>query len=155
MRASGGGPKYKAPCVRQARYEWFVGVRYAIDWTKTVSENRSRGRKHLDRFPRSLIIAKAHQLLQEHSYACLLHGVPAVGVTVDSHWLKRFEEEWGLSMRLANRKYQVPRIVVKVRMEIEWVNLFRVRYLIVLVFGYDPLILNCDQSPLHHNETGS
>ena len=58
-------------------------------------------------------------------------------------------------MRLANRKYQVPRIVVKVRMEIEWVNLFRVRYLIVLVFGYDPLILNFDQSPFHHNETGS
>ena len=29
------------------------------------------------------------------------------------------------------------------------------RYFILLVFGYDPLLLNFDQSPFHHNETGS
>ena len=60
-----------------------------------------------------------------------------------------------MSMRKANRKYAVPRHVVKERMQIFWVVLFRIRYLIFLLFGYDPLILNFDQSPFHHNESGS
>ena len=58
-------------------------------------------------------------------------------------------------MRCANRKYAVPRHVQKERMEIFWVVLFRVRLFIFLKFGYDPLILNWDQSPFHHNESGS
>ena len=58
-------------------------------------------------------------------------------------------------MRKANRKYQVPRKVLKERLEFFWVNLFRIRLFIQTVFGYDPLILNFDQSPFHHNETGS
>ena len=58
-------------------------------------------------------------------------------------------------MKQANRKYAVPRPIVKERMEIVWVVIFRLRYFILLVFGYDPLLLNFDQSPFHHNETGS
>ena len=58
-------------------------------------------------------------------------------------------------MRMANKKYAVPRHVVKERMEIFWVVIFRLRLFIVMEFGYDPLILNFDQSPFHHNETGS
>ena len=58
-------------------------------------------------------------------------------------------------MRKANRKYTVPRKVFKERPEIFWVVLFRIRQLILLVFKYDPLIENFDQSPFHHNETGS
>ena len=41
------------------------------------------------------------------------------------------------------------------RLDIGWVNIFRIRLFIFLVFGYDPLILNWDQSPFHHNESGS
>ena len=40
-------------------------------------------------------------------------------------------------------------------MEIFWIVLFRVRLFIFLIFGYDPLIINFDQSPFHNNETGS
>ena len=53
------------------------------------------------------------------------------------------------------QKNSVRRSVVKKRMEIFWVVLFRVRLFIKLVFGYEPLILNFDQSLFHHNETGS
>ena len=60
-----------------------------------------------------------------------------------------------MSMRRANRKYAVPRAVQKERLEIGWVNLFRLRLFILLAFGYDPEILNFDQSPFHANETGS
>ena len=58
-------------------------------------------------------------------------------------------------MRQANRKYSVSGSVVKERLEIFWVVLFRVRLFIKLAFGYEPLILNFDPSPFHHNETGS
>ena len=47
QRATGAGPKFKAFCVRQALYEWFVSIRYAIDWKQMIAENRSRGTKTL------------------------------------------------------------------------------------------------------------
>ncbi len=94
-------------------------------------------------------------LLEEHAYASLLNSRPVESFKTDSWWFKRWEEDFGLSMRKANRKYQVPRKVLKERLEFFWVNLFRIRLFIHTVFGYDPLILNFDQSPFHHNETGS
>ena len=56
---------------------------------------------------------------------------------------------------MANRKFAVPRFVVKERVQLHWVVLFRMRLFMHLAFGYDPLILNFDQSPFHHNEVGS
>jgi hypothetical protein len=84
-----------------------------------------------------------------------VNGSPVQSITPDSHWFKRWAEDYGLSMRMANRKYAVPRNVLKERLEIFWVSLFRMRYFILLVFGYDPRIENWDQSPFHHNETGA
>ena len=155
-RAPGGGAKHKAPLIRQALYEWFTSIRYAIDWKSLVAENRSRGlKKNLARFPRAVLVYKVKQLLQEYAHACLMSGERAQSFKPDSWWFKRWEEDYGLSMRAANRKYQVPRQVLKERLEIFWVNLFRVRLFISLVFGYDAIIYNFDQSPFHHNETGS
>ena len=34
-------------------------------------------------------------------------------------------------------------------------NVARVRAATAAIFGYDPHILNWDQSPFHHNETGA
>ena len=155
QRASGVGRHPKAHLVREALYEWWYGIRYAIDWKQLIAENRSRGKKHLARFPQSILRLKVQQLLQDYTYACLLNGVPVASFKADVWWFKRWETDYGLSMRMANRKYAVPRHVVKERMEIFWVSLFRIRLCIFLVFGYDPLILNFDQSPFHHNESGS
>ena len=154
-RASGGGRPAKAILVREELYEWFTGIRYAIDWKQLIAENRNRGVKHLARFPRSVLKLKVSQFLQDYSYACLLNGEPVKSFKADSWWFRRWEEEHGLSMRAANRKYSVPRHVIKERLEIFWVVLFRIRLLLFLSFGYDALILNFDQSPYHHNETGS
>ena len=46
--------------------------------------NRSRGRKHLARFPRAVLRLKAQQLLQDYTYACLLNGVPVQTVRTNS-----------------------------------------------------------------------
>jgi hypothetical protein len=98
---------------------------------------------------------KVNQLVEEYAYACLLNGRPAETVIPTATWFKRWEEEYGLSMRQANRKYEVPRKIQKERLDIFWVTLFRIRKFILLNFGYDPLICNWDQSPFHHNETGA
>ena len=98
---------------------------------------------------------KVQQFLQDYAHACLVNGQRVASFKADSHWFRRWEEDYGLSMRRANRKYAVPRGIVKERLEIFWSVLFRIRYFIFSVFGYDPLLENWDQSPFHHNETGS
>ena len=107
------------------------------------------------RFPHSIMVLKVRQILQDHAHACLLTGVPASGFKPDYWWFKRWEEEYGLSMRRANRKCVVPRHVQKERLEMGWVSLFRIRLFMRLAFGYEPVLYNFDQSPYHHNETGS
>ena len=120
-----------------------------------VHENRSRGLKNnLARFPRSILKYKVYQLLQEHTAASILNGQPVQTFRPSCWWFKRWEEEYGLSMRLAHRKFQVPRQVLKKRLGLCWIRLFRIRQLAVLAFGHEPLLLNFDQSPYHHNETG-
>ena len=96
-----------------------------------------------------------NQLLEDHAHASLLNGEPVQTFVPDYWWVQRWLDDYGLSLRKANRKYQVPRAVLKERLEIFWVNLFRLRLFILRVFGYEPVILNFDQSPFHHNETGS
>ena len=154
-RSRGAGAQFKAPLVRKALYEWWSGLRHAIDWKALIDERRSRGKKHLARFPRSAIFLKVQQILEDHAYASLINGNTVGSFIPDYWWCKRWEEEYGLSFRKANRKYQVPRNVQKERLEIFWVTLFTIRFFIFLVFGYDPIIVNFDQSPFHNNETGS
>jgi hypothetical protein len=43
-RAQGGGRPPKAPLIRQALYEWWSSIRYAIDWEQLAGERRSRGK---------------------------------------------------------------------------------------------------------------
>ena len=103
-----------------------------------IAENRADGEKRLARFPRSLMTLKLQQLIQDHAYASLLNGHPVVSFKADSAWFLRCKEDHGFSVRKANRKYAVPRNVVKERMEIFWVNLFRIRHFIPLTFGTIP-----------------
>ena len=49
----------------------------------------------------------------------------------------------------------MPKATMAQRLEIGWLNVARVRALRLAVHGYDPEIENWDQSPFHHNESGS
>ena len=44
-RAPGAGAPFHAPLVRKALYEWWTGLRFAINWKKLAQERRSRGKK--------------------------------------------------------------------------------------------------------------
>mgnify|MGYP005671698245 CR=1 FL=1 len=154
-RTEGAGCKFQAPLVRKELYEWWSGLRHAIDWRTLIADRRSRGKKHLARFPRSLVLLKVQSLLQDHAYASLIGGVKVKSFTPDGWWLNRWQEEYGLSFRKANRKYEVPKWMQKERLEVFWVTLFTLRLVIHKLFGYDPIIVNFDQSPFHNNETGN
>ena len=134
-RAPGGGRRHKATIVREELYEWYSSIRYAIDWKRVINVNRSRGLKQKSaRLPRSIIKVKVQRLLREHAQASILNGAPVQTFKPDSWWFQRWQEDYGLSLRQANRKFAVPRSVLKERLELFWVSLFRLRQLAVLVF---------------------
>ena len=76
-------------------------------------------------------------------------------VLVNNAWLNRFLDHYRISSRRPNRKFKVPRPVLAERLKIWWVNISRLRKLVILHFGYDPVFRNIDQSPFHGNEAGS
>ena len=76
-------------------------------------------------------------------------------VELSSRWFSQWRHEYRLSLRRPNRRYTVPKVVLAERLEIGWLNVFRVRATILALTGYDPHVENWDQSPFHHNETGS
>ena len=155
QRVVGAGRRRQATIIGHELYEWWVGLRYAINWDVLAAHNRSRGKRCLARFPRSAIKTQVLTLLQDHAYASLVNGKDVKAFQPTTRWLRQWEHDYGLSMRKANRKYEVPRHVLKERLHIGWGNIFRIRKLILDTFGYEPTILNWDQSPYHNNETGS
>ena len=58
-------------------------------------------------------------------------------------------------LRGPSRRYTFPKAVLAGRLEIGWLNVFRVKAALLALKGYDPHVENWDQSPFHHNETGS
>ena len=60
-----------------------------------------------------------------------------------------------ISSRRPNRKFKVPRWILAERLEVFWIDVAKLRKLILLHFGYDPKCRNIDQSPFHKNEAGS
>ena len=107
------------------------------------------------RFPEKLLVAKWVSLLQDYAALCLTQGVEvAIPQTITAHMIKGFETEFNLTLRKPNRRYKVSKSVLAERLEIFWTNLFRVRKLVLLVFGYDPAMQNFDQSAFHRNESG-
>ena len=155
VRRDGGGRPSHAPMIHEQLFEWFIAMRYSIDW-KALDQQRSRGgRKVLGRFPRRLLLAKLHELMEAYCYECIINGVKPQVFNPDSKWWMRFEADTGLSLRCPNRKYKCPKFILEERLELWWITLFRIRALCVALFGYDPEMENWDQSPFHNNESGS
>jgi len=76
-------------------------------------------------------------------------------VRVDGPWLEQLLCEYRLSSRRPNRKFKVPRWVLAERLKLFWISSAKLRQLVILSFGYDPMFRNVDQSPFHGNEAGS
>ena len=152
----GQGRPFACPWLRQELYDWFVSMRYSIDWKACERSLRSSGRKKcMGRFTRALLRQKTNQLLYDYCFQCLIHGVRPQSVIINSRWFDCWAADYGVVMRKPNRKYKVPKNVMLERLEIGWCNVARVRALCLAAHGYDPEIENWDQSPFHNNESGS
>ena len=154
------GRPVRAPIVRQGLFEWFVSMRYAVNWRKPSAAVALRNggepqKKCVARFPRVLLVAKCKQLLADYAYLCLMQGIAVKLFDPTDEWFKCWENEFGLSMRNPNRQYKVGGEILWERLEIYWLNLAKVRMLCILVFGYDPDMSNWDQTPYHENEVGA
>ena len=155
-----GNHLVKAHIVRHSLFEWFVSLRYNVDWKAASDAPRchSRGAAHraIARYTRGLLRAKLRQLHADYAAACLVHGSrgPKIFVPTDA-WFKRFEQDYGLVLRSPNRQYKVPQEVQYERLEIMWLNCAKIRKLCTLALGYDPEFENWDQSPFHDNEVGA
>ena len=64
----------KVPLVRDQLYEWFLSMRYSIDWKRINQEARSRGdRNAIGRFPTSVLKTKLQELLRTDAEKSLRH----------------------------------------------------------------------------------
>lgn len=155
-RTEGGGRKRRCEWLRQELFEWWSGMRFAVDWEAIRKDTAPQlQRKKLARFTQYVVKAKAKELLCWYLKAQVEAGVNVEQVDLRSMWLSEWRYEYGLSLRKPNRRYKVPRRVQAERLDIGWQNVFRVRAAVAALKGYDPHIENWDQSPFHHNETGS
>ncbi len=151
-RNRGAGALCRMQCVRQSLYDWFVGLRYSIEWK---SVDKSNKRSCLGRYVSRLVRQKAQSLVADNVREHLLQGKRARVVKLRSRWFAHWRADYGLSMRKPNRKYKVPKAVMAVRLEIGWLNGARVRAFCVATHGYDPEFENWDQSPFHIDESRS
>ena len=156
-RNSGAGVKRQGGWLRKELYEWWSGMRLSIDW-KSVKSGCPAAAEHprlMARFSQALLKQKANELVGDYCTRCVRHGRRPKLPQLDSRWWREWRKEYGLSLRSPNRKFKCPRKLVEERLERGWLNVFRVRAACDLLNGYEMEMENWDQSPFHHNETGS
>lgn len=109
----------------------------------------------LARFTQSLLVTKAKQLVSEYCVEAMKRGIKPKAPQLRSRWWSKWRRAYGLSLKKPNRKYKVPKWLLQSRFETMIINVARVRAAAEELLGYDPHILNWDQSLFHHNESGS
>ena len=125
--------------VREALYQWFVSVRYSVDWKLCASKASSSGQpKCLARFTRGLLRQQLKQLMIDYCNQCLVRGINPATFQPTARWFSGWQREYGLIMRKPNRKYKVPKAIMAERLEIGWLNVARVRALCLAIRGSDP-----------------
>ena len=94
-------------------------------------------------------------MLEGFVCASVLNGSKVESGVPYTWWLERWLEEYGLSLKHANIKYQVPRAVVNERLEIVIVMISRLRVFCLRLIGCGPMVINVEHYPFHNNETGA
>ena len=120
------GRPHSAACVRTMLYEWYISMRFSIDWKRYNAICRSRGLiKCIGRFPRSLLKAKLQEILAEYCHSQLVNGFSPTPFQITPKWFAGWENEFGLALKHPNRKFKVPLAVMEERCEIGWTSVFK------------------------------
>ena len=122
--AKGGGRPCKVPALRHELFEWFLAVRGSTAARLTLSQ----------------LLVQARLLRQNMMERAIRNGCKVKFPVVDHRWILRWRQEYQVSLRLPNRRWKVTRRVLLERLQITWINIFRVRKFCLLCFGYDPAI---------------
>ena len=155
-RSGGAGARKKCPWLSSALYEWWSHMRYNVDWKKVnAGVPKEKGHRNIARYTQALLVTKAKDLVTSYCSHALVRGIRPVVPTLKPRWFKEWRKEYGLSLRKPNRKYKVPKELLASRFQTMILNVARVRAAAEALLGYDPHILNWDQSPFHHNESGT
>ena len=106
--------------------------------------------------PRKLLIAKAEELYKDYTDQLLPEIVPeSEKLRFSNKWVKGWMIEYGVSLRKPNKRFAIKNEDRIERLSEHIKNLLWVRKYFLDNFGYDPLIINGDQMPLHRNESSS
>ena len=126
--------------VKELLLEWFQSLRRSVT----------------TRIPPKAALNEALSLMESAAVAARKEGRRARVADATWMWLKRWREEFGISLRRPNRKWKVPRAILSERLRIAWVNSIRIREAARLLLGQDSMRMwNVDQCPFHVNEAGS
>ena len=75
---------------REALYQWFVSVRYSVDWKLCASNASRSGRpKCLARSTRGLLRQKLKQLMIDYCNQCLVRGIKPTTFQATARWFSR------------------------------------------------------------------
>ena len=100
-RLPGAGRKHVNPEVRDALFEWWVGLRERIDWGSLARANMRKGRKCLCRFPKTVLQLKVDELQAEWIACHLIEGERLALKTIKptTKWFKGICDEYGLDFK--------------------------------------------------------
>ena len=121
-RDDGAGRPRKAASVRESLRMWYNMIRHSVDVKLMV------------RFPKTVLLVKAHELYRQYLKACIYHSLPIEYVEITGSWLNQIHMEYRISHLQPNRKYKVARWVLSERLEIYRLSVAKVRKLILLHF---------------------
>ena len=142
-RAKGAGRRRSCTIIREMLIMWYSIIRHSVNV------------KIMCRFPKKVLLVKALMLQQDYYASCLRNKLRPEHVLINGAWLNDFLDQYRISQRRPNRKFKVPREVLKQRLKIFWLVVAVIRTVIDYHHGYDPKMRNLDQSPFHRNEAGS
>jgi hypothetical protein len=125
--------------LRTELWDWFCSIKRSV----------------IGRISPKMVLKQAKTMSDNYALACLPRGERTNLPITDRQWLHLWKHEFHVSSRQPNRKWSVPRGVLKERLRITWMNVIWARTLALAIAGHDLPLWNFDQSPLHMNEAGS
>jgi len=133
------GRPFKAAVLRQALFEYFVSIRASV----------------AARIPPRFLILKAKAMAEECLAEMRSRGEFIDLPTIGKHWLQRWRNYYGISLRKPNRKFKVKLATLRGRLKSMWLTASRIRALAECTLGHDLSIDGIDQKGIHMNELGS
>ena len=139
FRQPGGGRKVVAPTVREALYEWFIDVRGSLK----------------ARLPRSLFKSQAKFFYDQWRDQQSDDVKQQPELVFSNKWIKHWMQEYNVSLRKPNKRYQIKQEDRKERIYEYIKNVWTVRKFFIDNFSVDPPIINGDQMLLQRNESST